>query len=231
MKDYVEFGSKRIDFSVSYSPRKTIGITITPGMEVLVKAPANATPVKVKAIVLKKAPWILKQQDFFLGFYPKTPLKKFISGESHLYLGREYRLKVANAVKNDIHFNGRQIIVYKKKTSTAGKVLNAWYREKAKLKFAEIAEPWIQRFKKHHVEPQNVYVQEMPTRWGSCTPGGKIILNPELIKAPKACIEYVIVHELCHLVHKNHSQKFFELQKKEMPDWEKWKRKLETILI
>jgi len=71
----------------------------------------------------------------------------------------------------------------------------------------------------------------MRTRWGSCTPKGKIILNPELIKAPKACIEYVIVHELCHLVHKNHSQKFFDLQKKEMPDWEKWKNKLERLLV
>lgn len=231
MKDYVEFGSKRIDYNVSYSPRKTIGITITPGMEVLVKAPENASPEKVKTVVFRKAPWILKQLDFFLGFYPKTPLKNFISGESHLYLGREYRLKVVNTGKNGIHFNGKQIIVYKKPKSTARKILNAWYREKAKLKFAEIAEPWIQRFRKHQVEPKSVYLQDMPTRWGSCTPAGKIILNPELIKVPKACIEYVIVHELCHLVHKNHSNKFFELQKKEMPDWEKWKRKLESMLI
>jgi predicted metal-dependent hydrolase len=231
MKDYVEFGLKRIDFVVSYSARKTIGITITPDMEVLVRAPEIASREKLKSVVLKKAPWILKQQNFFLGFYPKTPLKRFVSGESHLYLGREYSLKVVNALKDDIHFNGKQIIVFKKSKSTAKKVLNGWYREKAKIKFAEIAEPWIQRFKKHNVEPQNVYLQEMPTRWGSCTPAGKIILNPELIKAPKACIEYVIVHELCHLVHKNHSGKFFGLQKKEMPDWEKWKRKLEAMLI
>ena len=70
----------------------------------------------------------------------------------------------------------------------------------------------------------------MPKRWGSCTPMGKIILNPELIKAPKACIEYVIVHELCHLIYRDHNQKFFDLQTKEMPDWEKWKMKLEKLM-
>jgi predicted SprT family Zn-dependent metalloprotease len=70
----------------------------------------------------------------------------------------------------------------------------------------------------------------MPTRWGSCTPKGKIILNPELIKAPKGCIEYVIIHELCHLIHHDHTQKFLDLQTKEMKDWEKWKMKLEKLL-
>ena len=70
----------------------------------------------------------------------------------------------------------------------------------------------------------------MPTRWGSCTPSGKIILNPELIKANRKCIEYVIIHELCHLIHHNHNTNFFKLQTKEMPDWEKWKIKLEDFI-
>ncbi|MBC7383778.1 MAG: M48 family metallopeptidase [Bacteroidia bacterium] len=73
-------------------------------------------------------------------------------------------------------------------------------------------------------------IRSMPTRWGSCTTIGKIILNPELIKAPKGCIEYVIIHELCHLIHRNHTQKFIDLQSKEMPGWEKWKMKLEKLL-
>ena len=71
---------------------------------------------------------------------------------------------------------------------------------------------------------------KLEKRWGSCTPKGKIILNPELIKAPKGCIEYVIIHELCHLIHHDHTQKFIDLQTKEMKDWEKWKMKLEKLL-
>lgn len=231
MITHIQFGSKKIDFHLQYSGRKTLGISVTPNMEVLVKAPAGAHIDKIKSVVKKKAPWIIKQQSFFLGFHPKSPAKKFVSGESHLYLGRQYKLKVIKSKKNDIHFNAREIIVNVKIGSTAKQVLNSWYRDRAKMKFAEIAEPLIQIFKKYKVEPQSIYLQEMPSRWGSCTPKGKIILNPELIKAPKACIEYVIIHELCHLVHKNHTSKFFELQSKEMPDWERWKDKLERVLL
>lgn len=109
-------------------------------------------------------------------------------------------------------------------------LLTQWYRGKAKEKFSEIAEPIIQRFKKYNIEPSGVYILEMSKRWGICTLGNKIILNPQLIKAPKACIEYVITHELCHLVYHDHTQKFLDLQTKEMPGREKWKMKLEKLL-
>jgi predicted metal-dependent hydrolase len=93
------------------------------------------------------------------------------------------------------------------------------------LQYIDWQHPQIQ------VEPSGLYIQDMPKRWGSCTPKGKIILNPELIKAPRACIEYVIIHELCHLIHHDHTQKFFDLQTKEMPNWVKWKERLEKIMV
>lgn len=71
----------------------------------------------------------------------------------------------------------------------------------------------------------------MTARCGSCTPNSRIILNPDLSKAPRTCIEYVIIHELCHLVHHNHNGKFLALQAKEMLDWEKWKERLERMLV
>ena len=109
-------------------------------------------------------------------------------------------------------------------------LLSGWYLQKAKTKFPFIAQPIIGKFKKHKVEPSSIVLREKPTRWGSCTARGKIILNPELIKAPKGCIEYVIIHELCHLIYHDHTQKFMDLQTKEMPNWEKWKAKLEKLL-
>lgn len=230
MTTYIQFGSKKIDFHLEYSGRKTLGISVNPEMEVIVKAPAGASLEKIKTIIRKKAPWIIKQQSFFLAFHPKTPTRRFVSGETHLYMGRQYKLKIIRGKKNDVHFKAREIQIHIKPNGLAKNVLNEWYRERAKIKFAEIAEPIIQNFKKYKVEPKSIFLQEMPSRWGSCTPKGKIILNPELIKAPKACIEYVIIHELCHLVHKNHNEKFFNLQSKEMPDWEKWKNKLENLL-
>jgi predicted metal-dependent hydrolase len=230
MTTHIQFGSKKIDFHLEYSTRKTLGISVNPEMKVIVKAPEGSSLEKIKKIIRKKATWILKQQSFFLGFHPRMPARKFISGETQLYMGRQYKLKIIKGKKNDVHFKSRDIQVRVKANSSAKEILNRWYRERAKMKFAEIAETLILKFKKYNVEPKSIYLQEMPSRWGSCTLKGKIILNPELIKAPKACIEYVIIHELCHLVHKNHTEKFFNLQNKEMPDWEKWKNKLENLL-
>ncbi len=226
----IDFGSKQIKFQVKFAKRKSLGITVTPDMEVLAIAPIDTPIERIKDKIRHRAPWIIKQQGFFLSFHPKSAPKRYVSGESHLYLGRNYRLKILSGKSSRVTCKGRFIEVTSKDKSKVKGLLRKWYREKAKEKFAEIAEPLIQKFRKYQVEPRGLYLQEMTTRWGSCTSRGKIILNPELVKAPKACIEYVIVHELCHLVHPNHTQKFFDLQTKEMKDWEKWKGKLERLL-
>lgn len=227
----IEFGSETIDFELTYSDRKTLGIKVDPEMDVFVTAPVNTDLKIILEKVKKRAPWILKQQYYFLGFFPKTPKRKYISGETHLYLGRQYQLQVTLEKKAEVKYKGRVIQVCTPDKSKVESLLKDWYKEKAKIKFAEIAEPIIQRFKRYQVEPTGIYLLEMSKRWGSCTPKGKIILNPELIKAPRACIEYVITHELCHLIHHDHTQKFINLQTKEMPDWEKWKNKLERMMV
>jgi len=229
MRHFIDFGSKRIYYTLEYKARKSLGITVTPEMEVLVKAPIAATLTQVNEKVRKRAPWILKQQSFFLSYYPKTPPRKFVSGESHLYLGKQYRLRVLTGV-NGVKLAGGFMVVTCADKSKAKQVLKAWYLKQAKIKFELLAKKWILRFKKYDKEPESIVIREMPTRWGSCTPQNKIILNPELIKAPTGCIEYVIVHELCHLVYRNHTAKFMALQNKELPGWQKWKDKLEKVL-
>jgi len=230
MTSEIQFGSKQIDFRLEYSNRKTLGITVTPDLEVLVKAPADASIEKVKEKLRKKAPWIIRQQSFFLSFHPKTPARKFIGGETHLYLGRQYRLIIVSGKDENVKLKGKFIEVTTTDKSRAKQLMNEWYLQNAKTKFHSIAEPLIEKFKKYKVEPSSIVFREMPTRWGSCTSKGKIILNPELIKAPKGCIEYVIIHELCHRIHHDHTKKFLDLQTKEMPNWEKWKLKLEKLL-
>ena len=230
MTEAIEFGSRTIYFHLEYSDRKSLGITVTPEMNVLVKAPADTSLEVVKEKIKKKAPWIIKQQSFFLSFQPKTPQRKYVSGETHLYLGRQYRLQIQIGNEELVKLKGRFIEVTTSEKSRAKDLLNNWYLQHARTKFHAIAQPLIVKFKKYKVEPSSIVLREMPTRWGSCTPKGKIILNPELIKAPKACIEYVIIHELCHLIHHDHTQKFIDLQTKEMKDWEKWKMKLEKLL-
>jgi predicted metal-dependent hydrolase len=226
----IQFGSKQIDFHVEYSNRKTLGITVTPELNVLVKAPLDTSLEKIKEKIRKKAPWIIRQQSFFLSFHPKTPARKYISGETHLYLGRQYRLKIFLSNIESVKLKGKFIEVATSDKTRPKTLVNEWYLQNAKTKFHAIAQPLIENFRKHKIEPSSIVLRDMPTRWGSCTPKGKIILNPELIKAPKVCIEYVIIHELCHLIHHDHTQRFIDLQTKEMPDWEKWKMKLEKLL-
>lgn len=226
----IQFGSKKIDFRVEFSARKTLGITVTPEMDVLVKAPNDSSIDKIKDKLKKKAPWIIKQQGFFLSFQPKTPPRNYVAGETHLYLGRQYRLKIETAKTNSVKLKGGFIEVQTSDKAKVEDLVKEWYLHHAKSKFMEIAKPLIEKFKRHKVEPDSIVFRDMPTRWGSCTPKGKLILNPELIKAPRGCIEYVIIHELCHLIYHDHTRRFIEFQTREMPDWEKWKMKLENLL-
>jgi predicted metal-dependent hydrolase len=226
----IQYGSKKIEYSVRFSSRKSLGITVTPDMYVYVIAPNGATLARISEIVRKRAPWILKQQIYFLAFYPKQPPRRYISGETHLYLGRQYRLKVRKGRKESVRMFGRYIEVTAFDKARVKPLVKAWYLRQARLKLDLYAEECAERFRKYNVKPAATCIQVMSKRWGSCTPHGKIILNPELIKAPRGCIEYVIVHELCHLVHRNHNKKFIDLQTRELSGWEKWKARLETIM-
>lgn len=230
MKESIKYGSRQIDFLLEYSDRKTLGITVKPDMEVLVKAPNDTSIEKIKEKLNKKAPWIIRQQSFFLSFNPRTTERKYIGGETYLYLGRQYRLKINEDKPESVKLKGKFIEVTTPVKSRVKQLVNEWYLLNAKTKFHFIAKSLVEKFQKYKVEPTSIVLRDMPTRWGSCTPKGKIILNPELIRAPKGCIEYVIIHELCHLVHHDHTQKFIDLQTKEMKDWEKWKINLEKLL-
>lgn len=226
----IQFGSKTIKYNLGFSDRKTLGITVTPELDVLVTAPIGSDVNAIKEKMLKRAPWIIKQQSHFLAYFPKTPPRKYINGETHLYLGRQYRLKIIKGDIESVKLKGKFLIVTINKSHNVEKLVKEWYLSHAKVRFAKIANVQVQKFSKLNIYPSKIELREMKLRWGSCTTKGKIILNPELIKAPKGCIEYVIVHELCHLKYRDHSKKFFKLQTKQMPSWEKWKDKLEKLL-
>jgi hypothetical protein len=108
--------------------------------------------------------------------------------------------------------------------------LIAWYREHAEVKFDEYLHECLQLFARQKLTKPRLEIRAMPKRWGSYTPKGKLFLNPELIKAPGRCIEYVIVHELCHQISPSHNKAFYELLTEVMPDWVRWKDKLERVM-
>lgn len=232
-KEKFRFGSIEIAYSTFFKDRKSVGITVRPDQSVVVSSPLHLSSGKVKQLVKKKASWIIKQQSYFLSFHPLTPPRRYVGGESHLYLGRQYRLKLVESKKEQVKLKGAFIFVYTKTKEDKKQVkhlMDDWYRENAKEKFEKYLAECKKLFHHHDLKEVKIELRNMPKRWGSCTVKGKIILNPELIKAPKGCIEYVLIHELCHTKFANHSSAFFQLQSQIMSDWEKWKEKLEKVM-
>ena len=230
-KHTLQFGSLDIEYELSYQDRKTLGITVHPDRRVSVTAPLGASAAKIHEKLRKRAPWILKQQNFFLSFEPRTPPRRYVGGESHLYLGKQYRLRFVDSPDETVKLLGGYFEIRTTDRSRAEALLDTWYRKRAHARFPVYAAPLVEHFSAYQVKPSELVIRKMEKRWGSCTPKGKIILNVELIKAPPGCIEYVIVHELCHLVHHNHSRAFFDLQDKVFPTWRRWKRELERVMV
>ena len=227
----IQYGSVVIDYDLSFQERKNLTIKVYPDCSVKIIAPYDTPLQKIEKQIKKKAPWIIKQQREFLSYHPLTPERIYVSGETHLYLGRQYKLRIETDNKNEVKLFRGCITVLCKEESSVKEILNKWYREKAFSHFEEALNKTLLLFKKYNITKPELHIRFMEKRWGSCTPNGKIILNPELIKAPKGSIEYVIVHELCHLIHHNHTKAFYELQVSMMPDWKKWKERLEHSLV
>lgn len=228
--DSIVYGSTLIVYEIEYAQRKTLGITVLPDGSVTLKAPIEATLEEIQKKMRHRAAWILRQKRYFESFGTPTTKRQYINGESHLYLGRQYMLRIKEGKVNTVHYQNNILEIECQSKKDAGKVLQKWYRERAKIKFMEYAQPIIEQFAAYGVQPKNLTVRKMEKCWGYCTPEGNIFLNPRLICAPRCCIEYVITHEMCHLVHRNHTKEFYALLTKEMPHWEKWKNKLERMM-
>jgi predicted metal-dependent hydrolase len=228
----VKYGTKTIEFQLARASRKTLAIEVHPDSSVQLIAPEDSTLEAIKSKVAKRAKWIVKQQGYFEQFLPHIPIREYVSGETHFYLGKRYVLKVTQGDENKVKLTGGQLVVTLKNPSHS-KVktfLAAWYYNHAKKKFAAITDSVLLKFKEEQIKINSLEINRMKNRWGSCTPTGKIILNPELIKAPSKCIEYVIIHEICHLIIPKHNKAFYALLEEKFPDWKKWKLKLEQVM-
>lgn len=230
----VQYGNSLIEFDLTYADRKTLGIQVHPDKTVNVIAPLDAPRDKINEKVRKKGAWIQKQQDFFLSFYPLTPSRKYVSGETHLYLGRQYRLKLIASNLESVKLIGGYLIVQTADQNNKSKIksqLQAWYKGKAEIHFTQLFSDWLPITSSFYDEHVDMKLRWMKKRWGSCDSKGQITLNVELIKAPKNCIEYVIVHEFCHLAYLNHSRAFYTLLDKNYPEWRKTKYYLEHFMV
>ncbi len=229
----IKFGSEVIAYTVDYRDRKTLEISVYPDTSVRVVAPVDRSFQEIEEKVRKRASWIIEQRYFFSMFLPRQPEKRYVSGESFYYLGKQYRLKVIESDREDVILKHGFINIYirSKNKNHIEKLLNKWYRQKAEIKFKQRLNLCSKKINKYGIADPSIQIRKMTKRWGSCSKNNSIILNTELIKAPSHCIDYVILHEMCHLKYFNHSRKFYDLLVKMMPDWEKRKKRLESVII
>jgi predicted metal-dependent hydrolase len=231
----IAYGDEVIAFSLRRQPSRTVtrvAIHVEPDARVLVDAPNAAPLADVLSAVKKRARWVSQHVNAARARLAHVLPREYVSGESLHYLGRRYRLKVViDAVaKTEARMRGAFITVTTpEQASTPIKMaLDAWYRQRAREVFVDrlttIAAPlrWVKQ-----LPPTRL--QFMTVQWGSCSPSGRITLNPLLVKAPRECIDYVLLHELCHLLHHNHSPKFYRTLYRHMPNWRAVKEKLDNM--
>ncbi len=234
IKGSIRYGGQEIGYEVLFAQRRTMEIAVHPDCHVVVKAPVGTPMEDIEGRLGKRARWVVKQLNFFQQFDPRTPPRKYLSGETHLYLGRRYRLKVQQGNGEGVKLSRGVLYVTLGSTNSPEKVkqlLFDWYGAKAREKFGESLSRCLVLFKKLGYSEPDLKLRRMRTRWGSLSSRGTLTLNPELIKAPRDCIDYVITHELCHLEHEHHGPGFYQLLERVMPDWQKRKHRLELALV
>lgn len=225
-----------LNYSIVKSSRKTISIIVHPDGRVVVRAPIRATNRQVQDVLNGRKEWILKHKKSFEEQQRLNPKREFVSGEKHLFLGEEYVLRVNSVaensrISNSVSKNGEYIDIWCADDSIAEELIQQWYLSAAKELIPQIVNPVIERFiSSYNVSPNKITVKKMKSRWGSCSSKGSISLNSKLIQTPLRCIEYVMVHELCHLICFNHSKNFYSILAEVIPDWKERKKELREIL-
>ncbi|MFZ5655809.1 MAG: M48 family metallopeptidase [Pseudomonadota bacterium] len=227
------YGADTVPYEVCFlSSRRTLAIEVFPDCRVLVRAPLGCSNALIAERVQKRAPWIARQIAEFEGYRPRTPARQYINGESHLYLGRQYRLKISTGSAAAVKLTRGQFLVTLPEARDPEQVrwiLERWYLDRARTLFAEVLIDKLSLFE--GIEQPRLIVRAMQTRWGSLSNAGAMTLNTSLIRAPRTCIEYVVVHELCHVRNRNHDARFFRELRRVMPDWERRKQRLESALL
>ena len=233
--EYVtRYGDREFRYHLCYVPehkKATIRVHVHPNGMVQVDAPENAQLPAIKSAVQRRARWILKHLDDIAERHQDVRPRQWVSGESQLYLGRRYVLKVIQASEQSkvtCKLIGGQLRVQGKDLSAdrIQKAVRQWYRDRALEVFQRRLDLMVESLPWTTTAPA-WRMMEMQTQWGSCSPEGAILLNPHLIKAPTRAIDYVLLHELCHLVEHNHSTRFYGLLDRFMPEWRSVKEQLD----
>lgn len=204
-----------LNYKTVFSDRKTLSISVERDRSVIIRAPAGTASEAIDKIIEAKKLWLYEKINGQRKYYKGLNGKEFVSGESIMYLGKNYRLETVEENTGGIHFDSK-FIISKSLRSQAAVLFRKWYIEQAK----KIIIPKIIFYAKQiGVRFNKVLISDLRYTWGSCTPKDNLNFNWRLIKAPVNVINYVIVHELAHLRESNHTANFWNIVKIQAPQY------------
>ena len=215
--------------------RRTVAITVEPDRRLTVLAPSGADTESVERILRRRLPWIRRQRRALEALPPPPAPRQWVNGETHRYLGRQYRLKLVKGAARSVRLSGGYFVVTVPDTAdrvAVRQLMEGWYRAHARRVIAERAErllkatTWLEI---HELPP--IAIKALTHRWGSTTRAGRVTFNLDAVKLPPACLDYVIAHEFVHLRIPNHSPAYWRMLGRVMPDWEKWRERLARVEI
>jgi len=231
----LEHADENITVSVAFMDRERLSISVHPDGTVTALAPQGRSLEDVQTYLNRRRSWIAKQRRYFEKYQPLPVERRYVSGETHLYLGRQYRLRVHQADNVSVRLVGRFFEVEvpaPRQPESVAMAMGGWYQSHAELLFQDRLRRCLQiatplRF----ALDVHLRAKPMKRRWGSCSQTGTITLNTDLVKTPLHCIDYVIIHELCHLRIHDHSPAFFRMLGRCLPDWQRRKERLDQIVL
>lgn len=227
------WGRQRFEFELTVEQRRDLKITVHPDLRVTVRAPESKSLELIERRIGAKRAWIAKQLREFEQYHPLSVRRQYVSGETHWYLGRQYVLRVEAGSPSVRCAAGRMTVAVTRPESASSvrSLLDEWYADRAKQVFSKHVAEIQSRSRLLKNRPIQIRVRRMARRWGSCTPAGTITLNPRLVQAPSVSIQYVVAHELCHLLIHDHSPRFFRQLERWIPDWEKRRSRLNRLSV
>lgn len=227
----ISIGGESLNLTIIRSRRRRRKLTLQLDAEggLIVRAPFAARRLEIDSLIFRNSQWIVQRRQALLQ-QPRPEALRFSDGEHHLFLGRSYVLCTVSGTgrgAKKIQLTDSELQVHAASPDLISRALQRWYSQQAqqlfqrRLAYFSAQLPWV-------TEVPELRLRRMRSRWGSCSSSGRVCLNTHLIKASEGCIDYVVVHELCHLQEFNHSSRFYALMDAAMPNWRELKAELEA---
>lgn len=215
----LDLGEEIVEYRIRYRRRHTIGLYVLDGGRVEVRAPVNYPSRLIERFVVERSDWLQRTLAYRRAHGPVAT--HYRSGAIHLYLGEPLTLDLRPGSRPLVRRQGGHLVIHHRRSDEAGiaRLLRRWYHQEADRLFPALLDRWYPAMELAAAGIPALRVRAMRRRWGSCSRKGGINLNLWLMRAPEACVEYVVVHELCHLREFNHGPRFHALMDALLPDW------------